>query len=286
MAHRKEEHSAGKKEKITTKKETPDAVEVPMGVPKLQEAILAPVSIPPQKKISSKPTPSPETTLPVPVAIPIPISAPPTPTPIASSFLSPYGDYRKSYRKTTKTEILSFPYRKHHDPLEGRIIGLLNKLTADKDCRKDVENLAERVTKAGGRECRNRYIVAGMKMVVRMVREKQRTGGMGLTDSKVVSRLGQEVKTLQGKILAELEDYSEYLPQEQKSPPKRKDHHAAEYRSLVMKKLYSVLKQTKRMSKEALRERVVAECEGFFRGQLSVDEMLRFVRRRLEEEEN
>lgn len=39
------------------------------------------------------------------------------------------------------------------------------------------------------------------------------------------------------------------------------------------------------MSKEALRERVVRECEGFFRGELSMDEMLRFVRRRLEEEE-
>lgn len=62
------------------------------------------------------------------------------------------------------------------------------------------------MAKAGGRECRNRYVVAGMKMVVRMAKERQKLGGM--TDSRIVSRLGQEVKTLQGKIVAELEDYS------------------------------------------------------------------------------
>lgn len=52
-----------------------------------------------------------------------------------------------------------------------------------------------------------------------------------------------------------------------------------------MKKLYSVLKQTKKISKQVLRERVVKECEGFFKGQLTMDEMLSFVRRRLEEDE-
>lgn len=45
-------------------------------------------------------------------------------------------------------------------------------------------------------------------MVLRMVRERQKTGGMAVPDSRVVSRLGQEMKTLQGKILSELEDYS------------------------------------------------------------------------------
>ncbi len=36
-------------------------------------------------------------------------------------------------------------------------------------------------------------------MVVRMARERQKTGGM--VDGRVLSRLGTEIKTLQGRIL-------------------------------------------------------------------------------------
>ena len=57
--------------------------------------------------------------------------------------------------------------------------------------------MAERVSKVGGRECRNRYVVAGMRTVARMVG----VGVGGGVDSRVVWRLRQEVKSLQGKII-------------------------------------------------------------------------------------
>ena len=43
-------------------------------------------------------------------------------------FSSPYTEFRKSYRKLHKREIISIPYRKCHDALEGRIVAILNKL--------------------------------------------------------------------------------------------------------------------------------------------------------------
>ena len=44
-----------------------------------------------------------------------------------SDQFSPYA-VRKSYRKSQKRELTSIPYRKCHDPFEGRIVGLLNKV--------------------------------------------------------------------------------------------------------------------------------------------------------------
>lgn len=71
---------------------------------------------------------------------------------------------------------MSFPYRKCHDQLEGKITAILNKLTTDKDCRKEIEALAEKLAKAGIREMRNRYVVAGVRMAIRLAKEKEKEG--------------------------------------------------------------------------------------------------------------
>ena len=46
----------------------------------------------------------------------------------SEAMASPYTEFRKSYRKLHKREIISIPYRKCHDALEGRIVAILNKL--------------------------------------------------------------------------------------------------------------------------------------------------------------
>jgi hypothetical protein len=54
---------------------------------------------------------------------------------------------------------------------------VLNKLAGEKECRKEMEGLADRLGRTGSKDLRNRFVVAGLKMVVRMARERKRQGG-------------------------------------------------------------------------------------------------------------
>ena len=53
------------------------------------------------------------------------------------SVISPYSEFRKSYRKIHKREIISIPYRKCHDAFEGRIVTIINKIENGKNCLRD-----------------------------------------------------------------------------------------------------------------------------------------------------
>ena len=61
-----------------------------------------------------------------------------------------------------------------------------------------MEGLADRLPKAGVKDIRNKYFVAGLKVLLRMAKEMQKQG-TGIY-SKVLGRLQTEEKTLQGRI--------------------------------------------------------------------------------------
>lgn len=81
-------------------------------------------------------------------------------------FNSPYTEFRKSYRKVHKREIVSIPYRKCHDALEGRIVAILNKLENGKNCLRDFDGLVEKMNKITSKDLKNRYIVSGIKTII------------------------------------------------------------------------------------------------------------------------
>lgn len=115
--------------------------------------------------------------------------------------ISPYSEIRKSYRKMSKKEILSVPYRKCHDAMEGRIVTLMNKLGNGKNCAKDFENLIEKMGKISGRDMVNRYVIAGIRSVINMTEENNQLGiKLSFMEGRVVMRLKEEERKLQGKI--------------------------------------------------------------------------------------
>lgn len=79
---------------------------------------------------------------------------------------SPYSEFRKSYRKQHKREIVSVPYRKCHDALEGRIVTIMNKIEGGKNCLKDFESLVEKMGRISAKDLLNRFVVSGIKVVI------------------------------------------------------------------------------------------------------------------------
>jgi hypothetical protein len=89
------------------------------------------------------------------------------------SFTSPYSEMRKSYRKLHKREIVSIPYRKCHDALEGRIVTILNKLENGKNCLRDFEGLIEKMGRIASKDLRNRFIISGIRTILAVSLEKE-----------------------------------------------------------------------------------------------------------------
>lgn len=67
-----------------------------------------------------------------------------------------------------KHEIVSIPYRKCHDAFEGRIVSIINKLEAGKNCQRDLETLIERIQRITPKDMMNRYIIAGISTLVKL----------------------------------------------------------------------------------------------------------------------
>jgi hypothetical protein len=61
-----------------------------------------------------------------------------------------------------------------------------------------MEGLADRLPKAGTKDIRNKYFVAGVRMVLRMAKERQKQGTP--IDTRVLGRLQNEEKALQARI--------------------------------------------------------------------------------------
>jgi hypothetical protein len=78
---------------------------------------------------------------------------------------------RKSYRRSHKNEVESIPYRKCHDAFEGRIVAIINKMGAGKNCLRDLEGLLDRLLKIAAKDMMNRYVVGGIATIVRLARE-------------------------------------------------------------------------------------------------------------------
>jgi hypothetical protein len=56
--------------------------------------------------------------------------------------VSPYGEFRKSYRKKlSRRGVATIPYRKCHDLLEGRVVTVINKIQTGKNCVRDIDSL-------------------------------------------------------------------------------------------------------------------------------------------------
>lgn len=85
---------------------------------------------------------------------------------------SPYNGIRKSYRKIHKREIISIPYRKCHDAFEGRIVTIINKIESGKNCLRDFESLIERMQRINAKDMINRFIISGIKTIIRLGKEK------------------------------------------------------------------------------------------------------------------
>ena len=61
-----------------------------------------------------------------------------------------------------------------------------------------MEGLADRVARANAREMRNRFVVAGVRMVIRMAKERERDNGGH--EGRLLARLQAEEKVFQGRI--------------------------------------------------------------------------------------
>ena len=96
-----------------------------------------------------------------------------------------FGEVRKSYRKTNRTDISAFSYRKCHDALEGRIVALLNRIVVGKAIQKDVEALADRLPKMSMKNLNNRYIVSGISFTLKLGRESS------FIEEKTLARLSR-----------------------------------------------------------------------------------------------
>lgn len=90
----------------------------------------------------------------------------------ASEQPSPYSEFRKSYRKQHKREIVSVPYRKCHDALEGRIVTIMNKIEGGKNCLKDFESLVEKLGRISTKDLLNRFVVSGIKIIIAIALSK------------------------------------------------------------------------------------------------------------------
>ncbi len=86
--------------------------------------------------------------------------------------VSPYSEIRKSYRKMHKRDIISIPYRKCHDAFEGRIVTIINKIESGKNCLRDFESLIEKMQRITGKDMMNRFIIGGIKTILKLGREK------------------------------------------------------------------------------------------------------------------
>lgn len=91
----------------------------------------------------------------------------------ASEQPSPYSEFRKSYRKQHKREIVSVPYRKCHDALEGRIVTIMNKIEGGKNCLKDFESLVEKLGRISAKDLLNRFVISGVKIVIAVALAKE-----------------------------------------------------------------------------------------------------------------
>jgi hypothetical protein len=60
-----------------------------------------------------------------------------------------------------------------------------------------MEGLTERMARAGAREMRNRFVVAGVRMAIRMARDREREAG---GEGRLVARLEAEEKVFQARI--------------------------------------------------------------------------------------
>jgi hypothetical protein len=100
--------------------------------------------------------------------------------------------------------VAAVPYRKCHDALEGRVVGILNKIVSGRNCQKDLEALADRLPRMARRDTHNRYIVAGIASVIAMAKDRR------ICEPKTLGRLKEEHGKMQTRISDSLDDFSEF----------------------------------------------------------------------------
>lgn len=71
-----------------------------------------------------------------------------------------------------KRQVISFPYRKCHDALQGRIVSILNKLQNGKNCLRDFDGLIQKMNKISNKDLLNRFIISGIKAIINIGYEK------------------------------------------------------------------------------------------------------------------
>lgn len=198
---------------------------------------------------------------------------------ITDAMVSPYSEVRKSYRKVSKREILSVPYRKCHDAMEGRIVTLINKIANGKNCAKDFENLAEKMARIGSRDMANRHVIAGIRTVIGMTEDGNPLGiRVSFMEGRVLVRLKEEERRLQLRIAEQLDNFERY----EAELCSEEEFNGREYRERIMRRMYSLLKEKRpECSRPELRRKVMMDCEALFSGQASLGQLVKHMRERI-----
>lgn len=79
-------------------------------------------------------------------------------------------EHRKSYRRAFVRKDQGYvPYRRSQDALEGKIVGIINKLVHRKSCYKELSHLADKMSKLTTKEMMNKYIVSGFSVIIKLI---------------------------------------------------------------------------------------------------------------------
>lgn len=189
----------------------------------------------------------------------------------------PFGGFgfRKSYRKNGRErgEVAAIPYRRCHEPLEGRIVGILNKMVARRSCQKDLEALADRIPRMTLRDTENRFIVAGIGSIIALAKDQS------ICEGRTLGRLREEQARLQARIADSLDSFEEF--QSEGAEASGEESVGSARRREFLRRVYAVARRSFPGEGGAeLRRRVVRECEECFTGEARLGLLVKFLRER------
>ena len=128
----------------------------------------------------------------------------------------------------------------------------------------------------------NRYIIAGIKTIIRLGREKDIYDVLFFVIKiKLIEKLEREEQKLRQRILDQLDVMDGFQDGGYGSPEELVDTY--EYRRKLIKKIYRIMKGSGKYGDFGeMRERAMRQCQKYFNGEASVGHLVRFIKQRME----
>ena len=160
-------------------------------------------------------------------------------------------------------------------------MAIINKIEGGKNCLRDFESLIERMQRINAKDMINRYIISGIKTIIRLGKEKDIYDvRLPLMQLRLIEKLEKEEDKLKQRIFEELDTMEDF----------EQGNHAAEelidtyeYRRRLIKKIYRIIKNKEGLKDFGeMRAKAVRECEKYLNGETNVANLIRFVKQRMD----